>query len=183
MVEFWNYCLPKLRNLFLWTLRPINITAVEAREYAADVMVEIYPKLGTLQNPTIQDILNYVYRSAFNLARYHLKRKYSYKQLREFAPWIGPATIVDHDGNVIEVVDHPILADPGQHVAELIAVKDALLELDKRDREVFNLRYMWGWSIKETAKITGLSQINVKAIASRARKKLRKRFEASCANV
>lgn len=177
VAAFWDYCLPSLRGLFLWTLWSIGITKDEAEELATDTMAAIQKRLGGFGNMTFDQVLNYAFKSAFHRASKYRKsekrkRRLPAARLREVAPWIGPPTTIDRDGNVIEVAPCPIPPDPSQRDTERIAAQDALSKLSERDREVVYLMYIVGYSIKETALKTGLSEANVKARGSRAKKKL-----------
>lgn len=91
---------------------------------------------------------------AMNLARSHLRRRLA---ARRAAVRMGPLDTA---------VEPPAVAD---HVA----VRDAVAELPRRDREVVVLRYFCDLDVASTAAVLGLSETNVGTITHRAIQQLR----------
>ena len=56
-------------------------------------------------------------------------------------------------------------------------LRSALMRLDKRKREVIMLQYYSGLSVREIASLMNLSQENVRVLAYRAKKELKKYLE------
>ena len=56
-------------------------------------------------------------------------------------------------------------------------LRSALMRLDERKREVILLQYFSGLSVREIASVTGLSQENVRVLAFRAKKELKRFLE------
>lgn len=161
VAAFWGYFLNALRKYYYYkTLMPLQITPLEAEELARnlaqDVVIKVHTKLYLFAGWNRGQIMGYVFRAAARRERRYLKterkkRRISLAQLMAAAPWIGPATIVNQNGEVVEVASHPLKADPSQRVLESIYVRDALLKLDKRERTVLLLREVLELSVADVA--------------------------------
>lgn len=87
-------------------------------------------------------------------------------------------------GSTDEAIPHPeYIADWRQNPERLARrnetkqlIETALAELDQKHRLVFLLRDVEGFSVRETAEILGISEVNVKVRLLRARLRLRERL-------
>ena len=59
------------------------------------------------------------------------------------------------------------------HYEGVDAIARCILQLPERQQNVLILRYQYGYTLEETAKLLGLSKLNVKQIERRAKEKLR----------
>ena len=74
--------------------------------------------------------------------------------------------------------DEPAADDPGAEVIDFHDLQKALARIPQRQREVFVLRYLEGFSTRETAQIVACSEGTVKTHLSRAVAKIESFFSA-----
>lgn len=56
-------------------------------------------------------------------------------------------------------------------------LQEAMMSLDVRKREILELTYFEGFTLKESAAVMGISHENARVLSSRARRELRKIME------
>jgi len=91
---------------------------------------------------------------------------------------IASNAIADHGRSLqkrdrLEGPDHQVAATgPNADIAEILALREALRSLKKREQQMLWLLYAEGFSHKEVAGIMNLNRRSVRVLAFRARKKL-----------
>lgn len=130
-------------------------------EDCADAMqnaiLKAYEKLDTLRN--VQHFKTWITRILMNECYQILRKNHKYVTLEEMT------TVADLEGG------H---TDSWQY--EAMAMQE-LMRLDEKFRIPFVLHEVEGYSLKEIAKMLGLTETNVKSRIFRARKTLRMRLE------
>jgi len=133
--------------------------AIAADQIVGDIFVKLLEQLKAGKGPSL-NLRSYLYEMAYNLiideARYHHRE--------------APLEVVDflrNDGfSVLTSLENRMLFD-----AVIIAIKHKLTE---DQRHVIILRFLEGFSLRETADIMGKEVYNVKVIQNRGVAKLRK---------
>ncbi len=101
-------------------------------------------------------------------------------EARAYLYRIASNAIVDHGRslqkrNRLEGPEHQVVAtEPTTSVAEILALREGLRTLSKREQQMLWLLYAEGFSHKEVAGIMNLRRRSVRVLAFRARKKLSK---------
>ena len=99
-------------------------------------------------------------------------------EARAYLYRIASNVIADHGRglqkrNRLEGPEHQVVAtEPTTSVAEILALREGLRTLSKRERQMLWLLYAEGFSHKEVAGIMNLRRRSVRVLAFRARKKL-----------
>ncbi len=100
-------------------------------------------------------------------------------EARAYLYRIASSVIADHGRELqrrrrLQTVEAPPpkTRDPTSTLAESLALREALRELSRRERQLLWLLYAEGFSHKEVAKIMNLSRGSVRVLAFRVRKKL-----------
>ena len=99
-------------------------------------------------------------------------------ETRAYLYRIASNVIADHGRglqkrNRLEGPEHQVVAtEPTTSVAEILALREGLRTLSKRERQMLWLLYAEGFSHKEVAGIMNLRRRSVRVLAFRARKKL-----------
>ena len=99
-------------------------------------------------------------------------------EARAYLYRIASNIIVDHGRslqkrNRLEGPEHQVVAtEPHENVADILALREALRSLSKREQQMLWLLYAEGFSHKEVAEIMNLRSRSVRVLAFRARKKL-----------
>ncbi len=86
---------------------------------------------------------------------------------------IGSIVVSDDDGNERELGAAP---SDEETILNKILVSDMLESLEKRERQIMILRYYRGKTQSETAKIIGVSQVQISRLEKAVIKKLRENF-------
>lgn len=78
--------------------------------------------------------------------------------------------------------EHPVvsLEDPAEQAeahADAVLVRNALLRLETRKREVLELTYFQHFTLREAAMVMGITHENARVLSSRGKKELRKILE------
>ena len=127
-------------------------TAIVGPDDAADLVQETYIRAATrihqLRDPALLEA--WVVRIALNEAKTVLRRRHT--ERRVVTPQAPPA-------------------------APDVALRELVQRLEPRERAVIVLHYAYGYRLGEVARLLGLSQINVRTIAHRARRTLRAQLE------
>ena len=99
-------------------------------------------------------------------------------EARAYLYRIASNVIADHGRslqkrNRLEGPEHQVVAtEPTTSVAEILALREGLRTLSKREQQMLWLLYAEGFSHKEVARIMNLKRRSVRVLAFRARKKL-----------
>ena len=99
-------------------------------------------------------------------------------EARAYLYRIASNVIADHGRslqkrNRLEGPEHQVVAtEPNANLADILALREALSTLSKREQQMLWLLYAEGFSHKEVARIIGLKRRSVRVLAFRARKKL-----------
>lgn len=130
---------------------------VVGRDEAEDVAQETYlrarERLGQLRNPAAFEA--WLVRIALNEARSVARRRASHQQsLGQADP---PSRVQDRDIALLQLVD----------------------ELPVRERMAVVLFYGYGYDARDVARLLGISHINARTVLFRARRRLRKEWEAT----
>ena len=144
---FADYFEPVLRALYLLTSDPI-----EAEDLAQEAFVKIYEKRDRLSSTG--NVAGYVYRTAVNVHRSRLRR------VRGAARRLG-------------VLHPPDLGDGLDAIDDRDALRRALAELSRGEREALVLVEWIGMSDQEAGEVLGASPGAVRTRISRARSHLR----------
>lgn len=109
---------------------------------------------------------NWIYQILINTARNLKKKQAVQDRLRHDG--LGPDLLVD-SGNIPErqLLDRELRSQ----------LADCLDVLSDREREIFLLRDIEGWNIKETAEVLRCSSISVRVHLSAARRKIKERIK------
>ena len=100
------------------------------------------------------------------------------REARAYLYRIASNVIADHGRslqkrNRLEGPEHHVVAtEPHAKVAEILALREGLRTLSKREQQMLWLLYAEGFSHKEVARIMNLRRRSVRVLAFRARKKL-----------
>jgi RNA polymerase sigma-70 factor, ECF subfamily len=129
-------------------------TAVIGPDDAADLVQETYirasERLHQLRDPALLDA--WVVRIALNEAKSILRRRQTERR---------------------------VLAPPAPPGSPDVALRELVQNLEPRERAVIVLHYAYGYRLGEVARLLGLSAINARTIAHRARRTLRAQLEES----
>jgi RNA polymerase sigma-70 factor, ECF subfamily len=137
----------------------------EAEDLVQDVFTAVVQKVPTFSGSSAE-LRSFVFTVAFRRVADRHRRAYRRQRL-----WREPEALVHHP-------DESVLDDDDG--ARAIA---ALGRLDERSQAVLRLRYIDGRDVAEVAALMDLSTTNVRAIQSRALKRLRERFQGLSAGV
>jgi RNA polymerase sigma-70 factor (ECF subfamily) len=124
-----------------------------SRDITDDAVAEAFAQ-ALRRGDEIRDVVAWVWRAAFALARGHLADRSATPPVAQL-----PAAME---------------ADAAQRVVELIAV---LGELDDRDRELLVLHHVGGWTPTELSRISGTPAATVRVRLHRAHQRARELFE------
>lgn len=126
----------------------------ENEEDAADVLqqtvLSAYENYANLRDPT--KFKSWIFRILTNTAYGVLRRRCPTVDLEEY---------------------EEVLPAKNEDLCSKLSVRDAILELDPISRTVITLFYYEQADVRTIASVTGLSEVNVRARLSRARKRLR----------
>jgi RNA polymerase sigma-70 factor (ECF subfamily) len=137
----------------------------EAEDLVQDVFTAVVQKVPTFSGSSAE-LRSFVFTVAFRRVADRHRRVYRRQRL-----WREPVALVHHP-------DESVLDDDDG--ARAIAALD---RLDERSQAVLRLRYIDGRDVAEVAALMNLSATNVRAIQSRALKRLRERFKGLSAGV
>jgi RNA polymerase sigma-70 factor (ECF subfamily) len=135
----------------------------EAEDVAQEVFLRAFERIGSQETPTVWEA--WLVRVAVNACR-DRQRSAWWKSRRkpgdldELAPWLSPSS-----------------EDQARSKEWHARVWDALRALNNRQRNVFVLRYIEGWSTNDVAETLGLTAAAVKTHLFRAVRHLRKVVE------
>ena len=86
-------------------------------------------------------------------------------------------TIYQGDGSAIYLIDKLELANDEQDtMLNKIALQRVMSSLEKKDRELIELRYYMNWTQTDIAKKFGISQVQVSRLEKKILKKMREGF-------
>ncbi len=153
-------------------LRLVVLARVGEREAADEVLQEVSLAAVRQQAPLADHakLAPWLYQLAVRQCLlYRRKRGRARKLVQRFAERRPPA---DHDACAADPLDW-LLADERQ-----AAVRQGLVRLPARDREILLLKYSEGWSYHQLAAHLGASHSAVEARLHRARARLRQELAA-----
>lgn len=134
----------------------------EAKEVCQEVLFKIYRHIDKFKKG--KSLKNWIYTITMNSTYDFLRRKKKYEALVEGQKNIPLKTAFDPEKRLMN-----------REIRDKI---DSCLEtLSPKEKSVFLLRDGEGFSVKETSKILGCSSLSVRTHLSRARQKIRARFE------
>ena len=127
----------------------------DAEDLTADIMLDMAKNIRKFRGDS--SFKNWLYA----IAKHHLMRWLRKKYELPLVP-------------LLENVEHgAIWIDPAEQEVARKKVVALFKSLSPRERGVLNLRYLRGYSVKETANKLGLSESNVKVLTHRAINKLK----------
>jgi RNA polymerase sigma-70 factor (ECF subfamily) len=134
----------------------------EAREVCQEAMMKIFKYLGKFKRG--KSLKNWMYSIVTHSACDHLRGRKKHTKL--------------HDGHYPAYTDEENSPEDQflrQEIKERL--KECLERLAPKERIVFLLRDVEGFSVEETAEVVGGSSVSIRVHLSRARKKIRDQFE------
>lgn len=134
----------------------------DADECAQEVFVRVYNKISAFRSDS--SVSTWIYRIAYNLSLDYARSK---KRAR--------AHLQDNASKAIGLVrDFRVNVERSAEInEESVFVRNALLNIDARERAIIVMYDMEGYSYEEISKITGLPMGTVKSRLARGRSKLR----------
>ncbi len=137
-----------------------------AEEAAQDVFVKVYKNLKSFARKS--SFKTWIYRIAYRTAiDYHRKKRYHNVSIDQQDQ---PMQLADDHSNAQELLERQ---------DEMKTLESAMKQLDNDDNLLLSLYYFQEKNIQEVAKITGLTESNVKIKLFRIRKKLRSLLQNS----
>ena len=86
-------------------------------------------------------------------------------------------TIYQGDGSAIYLIDKlELMSDEEENVLNKIALQRVMDTLDRKDKELIELRYYMNWTQTDIAKKFGISQVQVSRLEKKILKKMREGF-------
>ena len=83
----------------------------------------------------------------------------------------------EDDSNSGSVIDRVIVEEDTHEVIDYILLKEALAELDSREKKIIMLRYFRNKTQSEVADVLGVSQVQVSRLETKILNKMRKKIE------
>lgn len=158
--EFKSRYLPCHRRMFLTALR-----LTRHRQDAEDIVQDAFTKLWELRHDTLADknVEAYCTRIVHNLFIDRQRRQH----LHISAQAADEFNLPDHHatGNKLE-----------QQESENMVMR-LIGELPEKQRQIITLRDVEGLTYEEIAQQTGLTEVNIRVLLSRARKTIREQFK------
>lgn len=133
---------------------------LESEDDAKDAVQDLYIKLWNSKD-SLNNIINpraYGLTMIKNICIDRLRQRQSFRN-EEITP--ETAVSMESDGRVIGL-------------EEVMRLKNALTQLPQRYAEIMRYRFFKDMEIDDISKLTGLSQVNIRVIISRARQTLKK---------
>lgn len=136
----------------------------ELDDLTQDLFIKIWKGLPTYRSdsPFEHWVMTVAVRGCYDFLRKHRKRR----ELEQ---------LVDHGQDYATADDHPKREQARREAWETVQL--LLQHLDPKDRTIITLMDLEEQGVRETARLTGWSESNVKVRAHRARKKMRKLYD------
>lgn len=170
MHELRTHLIPKLTHVIKGSYS--TLTREDAIDIAHDTMAQIYKKRKMLQGRNRGEIIDYIFKAAFNRAKNFLNKA----STRLETSFTDLEAGRDEDGAGDVDVDGLL---PGAHTpdpVEAIHVKDTLKKLTQKERAILDLIDRAGLTSDEVAQMEGVPVDTIQKRHKRARDKFKKYF-------
>lgn len=163
--EFKSRYLPCHRRMFLTALR-----LTRHRQDAEDIVQDAFTKLWELRHDTLADknVEAYCTRIVHNLFIDRQRRQH-----------LKPAT---HTADDLQLADLSAAGTDMERQESQQMVGQLISQLPEKQRQIITLRDVEGLTYEEIAQQTGLTEVNIRVLLSRARKTIRERFKTQTEN-
>lgn len=158
--EFKSRYLPCHRRMFLTALR-----LTRHRQDAEDIVQDAFTKLWELRHDTLADknVEAYCTRIVHNLFIDRQRRQH-----------LKPAT---HTADDLQLADLSAAGTDMERQESQQMVGQLISQLPEKQRQIITLRDVEGLTYEEIAQQTGLTEVNIRVLLSRARKTIREQFK------